>query len=52
MEADALEAVLEEDIADERSVGRSRMSERRSILRERRRALRRRSSTSLSPRVL
>lgn len=41
-------AVLEEDdIAEERRVGRSRMSERRSMFRERRRALRRRSRRGL-----
>ena len=43
-----LAAVLEEDdIAEERRVGRSRTSERRSMFRERRRAFRRRSRRGL-----
>lgn len=47
-----LETVLDVDIAEESKVGRSRMSESRSTLRDRRRALRRLSRRALSARVL
>lgn len=47
-----VEAVFDVDIAEERRVGRSRISERRSMLRDRSRALRLRSRRSFSERVL
>ena len=44
--------MFEDDIAEARRVGRSRTSARRSMFRDRRRALRRRSRMAFSERVL
>lgn len=44
--------VFEVEMAEERRVGRSRISDNRSMLRDRRRAFRRRSRRAFSDRVL
>ena len=52
LEAVEADAAFEFEIAEARSVGRSRMSERRSMLRDSKRAFRRRLRSSFSARVL
>lgn len=47
-----LDAVFDVEMADERRVGRSRMSDNRSMLRESSKAFRRRSRRAFSDRVL